>query len=148
MMSRLFPQWILFVLAATLSLGSCHRGHHGGHDLDLLTHDPWKYAKEGFDSDQEGVFDALDPRIAGCERDNMIVFHPDGTGSMQAGVIKCKVSDPDSLPFMWSFQDNDSSIYFQDQLYKVQVLNNDRFEIYADQRLGGISTRYTIIFRH
>lgn len=147
-MKRLFDDWILFVLPVSLLFGSCHRNHSLGHDLELLTHSPWKYEKAGFDSNQDGVFDALDPRIAGCERDNMIVFRPDGTGSLAEGVIKCRVSDPDSLPFMWSFQDNDSTIYFQDQYYKVQVLNSDRFEIYADQRLGGISTRYTIIFKH
>jgi hypothetical protein len=147
MMKRLFSNWILFI-SAGISLCSCHRAHSSGHDLELLTHIPWKYEKAGFGSDQSGVFNALDPRIAGCESDNMIVFRPDGTGSLDEGVIKCKVSDPDSLPFMWSFQDNDSTIYFQDQYYKVRALTDDRFEIYADQHLGGVSTRYTIIFRH
>lgn len=147
MMTRLFINWILFA-SAGFSLGSCHRVHSSGRDLELLTHIPWKYEKAGFDSNQAGVFNALDPQIAGCESDNIIVFRPDGSGSLDEGVIKCKVSDPDSLPFMWSFQDNDSTIYFQDQYYKVRALTDDRFEIYADQRFGGISTRYTIIFKH
>jgi hypothetical protein len=114
----------------------------------LLTHTPWKYEKAGFESNEDGVFDALNPQIAGCDKDVKIIFNSDGTGSLDQGLIKCKISDPASLPFVWAFQDNDSSIYFQNQYYKVRTLTNDRFEIYADQHLGGVSTRYIIIFKH
>lgn len=147
MMSRILTNWITF-LAAASSLGSCHKIPSSGHDLELLTHTPWKYEKAGFESDQDGVFDALDPQIAGYDKDVRIVFKPDGTGSLEQGLIKCKIPDPASLPFVWSFQDNDSSIYFQNQYYKVRTLTHDRLEIYADQRLGEASTRYIIIFKH
>jgi hypothetical protein len=147
MMRRIFTNRIFFLWAA-LSIGSCHGIHSSSHDVELLTHTPWKYQKAGFESNQEGVFDALDPQIAGCDKDVRIVFKPDGTGSLDQDLTKCKVSDPASLPFVWSFQDNDSSIYFQNQYYKVRTLTNDRLEIYADQRLGEASTRYIIIFRH
>jgi hypothetical protein len=146
-MRRIFTNWMLFPVAA-LSLCSCHRIHSSGQDLELLTHTPWKYEKAGFDSNQDGVFDALDPQIAGCDNDDVIIFKPDGTGSLDQGPIKCKVSDPASLPFVWSFQDNDSSFYFQNQLYRIRTLTPERFEIYADQQLGGVSTRYIIIFKH
>jgi hypothetical protein len=148
MIKRLLKNWIFFVLPASLLLSSCHPNASFGHDVDLLTRTPWKYEKAGFDSNKDGVFDALDPRIAGCENDNTIVFRPDGTGLLEEGLIKCKPADPDSLPFMWAFQDNDSTIYFQDQYYRIRALNSDRFEIYADQNMGGISTRYIIIFKH
>jgi hypothetical protein len=139
---------IISVLSASLFLACCGKNSSSGHDLELLTHTPWKYESEGFDSDDDGIFDALDPRIAGCEKDNMVIFRADGTGTLQEGSVKCRLSDPDSLPFLWSFQNNDSTIYFQDQYYKVQVLSNQRLEIYADQNLGGGSARYTIVFRH
>ncbi|MDP4150396.1 MAG: hypothetical protein Q8927_01390 [Bacteroidota bacterium] len=148
-MRTMFFHW---VVAAVVPLGlsqvSCDHRSKSGHDLELLTHSPWKYEKAGFDSDEDGVFDALDPSIAGCEVGNTVVFKPDGTGSLQSGLIKCKVSDPDSLPFIWAFSNNDSSIYFQDQYYKVRALDKDHFEIYADESLGESKTRYTIIFRH
>jgi hypothetical protein len=131
-----------------LSQASCDQRDVSGHDLELLTHSPWKYEKAGFDSDADGVFDALDPRIAGCERDNTIIFKSDGTGSLLEGAIKCKIADPDSLPLMWAFKDKDSTLYFEDQYYKVQELDDNRLEIYADQHLGGMKTRYTIIFKH
>jgi hypothetical protein len=104
--------------------------------MELLTGNPWKYEKAGFGSDDDGIFDALDPRIAGGEKNNTIVFRKDGTGFS------------DTLPFIWAFQNNDSSIYFQNQYYKVRVLSRNRFEIYADQKLGTVPTRYIIVFKH
>jgi len=104
--------------------------------MELLTGNPWKYEKAGFGSDDEGIFDALDPRISGGEKNNFIIFRRDGTGQA------------DALPFIWSFHNNDSTIYFQNQYYKVRTLSSNRLEIYADQKLGAVHTRYTIVFKH
>ncbi len=142
----------IFALSVGLSLAGCGMHSSSSRDLELLTGTPWKYEKAGFDSDDDGVFDALDPRIAGGEKDNTIIFRTDGTGSLIEGKIKGrlseKLSEAKSLPFIWSFQNNDSTIYFQDQYYKVQALTNKRLEIYADQKLGGGNTRYIIVLKH
>ena len=96
----------------------------------------------GFGSGDYGNFDALDPAIAGSEKENTIIFRKDGTGYSQHA-SKSK----DGFPFIWAFK-NDSTIYFQDQYYKVRVLSRHRLEIYADQRLGASNTRYTIVLSH
>jgi hypothetical protein len=131
-------QWTIFtlVIATGLSLTGCTNKHGDRQDVDLLTNTPWKYEKAGFDSNDDGIFDALDPRIAGSEKDNAITFCKDGTGTQN------------SLPFSWSFQKGDSVIYFQDQYYKVRTLNRHRLEIYADEKWGGVNTRYIIILKH
>ncbi|HWK06525.1 MAG TPA: hypothetical protein VNS58_22980 [Puia sp.] len=131
-----------------LSLAGCGRQDASSRDLELLTGTPWKYEKAGFDSDDDGIFDALDPRIAGGDKDNTIIFKTDGTGALVESKIKGKATEPRSLPFMWSFQNNDSTIYFEDQYYKVRALTNQRLEMYADQKLGGINTRYIIVLKH
>lgn len=148
MMSRMFSKLTILALSTTLSLAGCSRHGASAHDMELLTGTPWRYEKAGFDSDEDGVFDALDPTIAGGDTDNTIIFRTDGTGSLVEARIKDKSSEAKSLPFMWSFHNNDSTIYFQDQYYKVQALTNKRLELYADQKLGGIRTRYIIILRH
>ena len=61
---------------------------------------------------------------------------------------KSKSGNPDSLPFIWAFQNDDSVIYFQDQYYRVRLLSPRRLELYSDQRFGGVSTRYTIVLTH
>lgn len=141
------------VIATGLSVLGCAGRHGSSKDLDLLTSMPWKYEKAGFDSNDDGIFDALDPNIAGSEKDNTIIFCKDGTGfsalgpSSRLGSHALKGA-PDSLPFIWQFQNGDSSIYFQDQYYRVRKLDRQHLEIYADQKFGGQNTRYIIILRH
>jgi hypothetical protein len=131
------------LLISTLLAGSlltgCSDKNSSGKDLELLTANPWKYEKAGFDSNDDGIFDALDPRIAGSEKDNMVIFRKDGTGYSQ------QESKKDGFPFIWAFQNHDSTIYFQDQYYRVRTLTQHRLEMYADQKLGGSNTRYVIV---
>ena len=129
--------------ALTACILSCSNKNVSGKDVDLLTSTPWRYEKAGFDND-DGTFDALDPRIAGNEKDNSIIFCKGGTGYSER---KSRNGNPDSLPFIWAFQNGDSTIYFQDTYYKVRELSPNRFEMYADQHIGGTSTRYTIILK-
>lgn len=132
-------------MAGTLATG-CSDKHTSGKAVDLLTGTPWKYEKAGF-ADDDGTFDALDPRIAGTEKDNIIIFCKDGTGYSEVN-HKSPNGSPDSLPFIWALQNGDSTIYFQDTYYRIRELSPNRFEIYADQHIGGTSTRYTIVFKH
>ncbi|MES1159748.1 MAG: hypothetical protein ABUM51_03255 [Bacteroidota bacterium] len=142
----------IFALAVCLSFAGCGNQPSSSRDLELLTGTPWRYEKAGFDSDEDGVFDALDPSIDGGEKDNTIIFRRDGTGSLVEGRVKARSSEKllesRTFPFMWSFQNNDSTIYFQNQYYKVRALTKSRLEIYADQKLGGIKTRYFIVLKH
>ena len=133
------PNWTIVTLLITLgaSLIGCSSGNGSRKDLDLLTTSPWKYEKAGFDSNDDGVFDALAPSISGTEKDNTIIFCKDGTGHSAQG-----------LPFMWQFQKGDSSIYFQDRYYKVRKLDRQHLEIYADEKFAGHNTRYIIILKH
>ncbi len=127
---------VTLLIVAGLSLTGCSDKRGTQRDLDLLTSLPWKYEKAGFDSNDDGVFDALDPRIAGSEKDNTITFCKDGTGKVE------------NLPFIWAFQNGDSSIFFQDQYYRIRTLTRQRLEIYADEKFGGVNTRYIIILKH
>jgi len=144
MMSRMFKKWIIPGFAVSVFVAGCSDRVSSGKDMDVLTRSPWRYEKAGF-ADEEGSFDALDPRIAGNEKDNTIIFCKDGTGYSEF-THRSKTGNPDSLPFIWALQ-SDSVFYFQDQYYKVRVLTPRRLEIYADQKFGGVSTRYTIILK-
>jgi hypothetical protein len=134
----------ILVLVAFVFVTGCSSRGHSGKDVDLLTNRPWKYETAGFFVDEES-FDALDPRIAGNEKDNIIIFCKDGTGYSQF-THHSRPGNADSLPFIWALQ-NDSTIYFQNQYYKVRVMTSQRLEIYSDQRFGGTNTRYTIVLK-
>ena len=155
---RMISKSTIFLFIATTLAISCSNKGATKKDVDLLTATPWKYEMAGFGSGDDGIFDALDPTIAGSEKENAIIFRKDGTGCIQPTSSQPTSSQPtfsqptsrskDSYPFIWAFQNNDSTIYFQDQYYKVRVLSRHRLEIYADQRLGKSSTRYTIVLSH
>ena len=114
----------------------------------LLTNASWKYEKAGFDSNQDGYIDVLDPKIADCESDDIILFNPDGTGSFNIGGIKCDPSDPPTLPFMWSFEDKENAMYFQEQHFIIKTLSDSRLEMFTYQHSAGITTKYMIILKH
>jgi hypothetical protein len=143
----MFLKWTILTITAGILATSCSNRGASGKNLLLLTGTPWKYEKAGFDSNDDGTFDALDPRISGSEKDNIIIFCKDGTGYSQFS-HKSRSGNPDSLPFIWAFQNGDSTIYYDDRYYKIRELSPNRFEIYADQQLGGNHTRYTIVFKH
>jgi len=144
---------IITLIFAVLAVTGCSGRNGNGKDVELLTNTPWKYEKAGFDSNDDGIFDALDPRIAGSEKDNRIIFCKDGTGYSELGPnskmsSKSAKGAPESLPFIWAFQNSDSCIYFQDQYYKIRTLNKHRLEIYADEKYGNVNSRYIIILKH
>lgn len=134
--------WTILGFTVIICAAACSGRGSSGRDTELLTVSPWKYEKAGFDDDN-GSFDALNPQIAGNEKDNTIIFCKDGTGYSQFA-HRSRTGNPDSFPFIWSFS-NDSTIYFQNQYYKVRVLTSQRLEIYADQKFGASKTRYTIV---
>src|ERR1700748_3328735 len=112
-MSRMLSKQTILFFGAIVFIGCSGKGV-SGKDIDLLTNTPWKYEKAGF-GDDDGNFNALDPQIAGSEKDNTLFFRKDGTGYSEQAVLKGKQGSPDSLPFIWAFQNNDSTIYFQNQ---------------------------------
>ncbi len=142
-------KWTILILVTGLALSSCRNA--SGRDTELLTHSPWTYEKAAFNTDdnEEDVhFDALDPRIMGFVKDYTVVFRADGTGALTESNTKGKHHRIDSFPFLWSFQKKDSLLYFQDQYYRVQTLTNDHLVIYADHKLKGFNSRYTIVLKH
>ena len=140
-------KWTILSLSASFILGGC-RGT-SSHDTELLTHSPWKYEKAAFNTDDndDNRFDALDPRIIGFVKDYTVVFHADGTGTLKDTRVR-KHSGPDNLPFYWALQNNDSLLYFQDQYYRIQTLTNEHLVIYADHKMKGSHSRYTIVLKH
>jgi len=138
-----------FLLIPLFLLGlSCGKNGSRQSKSQLLTNAAWKYEKAGFDSNEDGYIDVLDPKIAGCESDDIILFNPDGTGSFNIGGMKCDPSDPPSLPFIWSFEDKGNAMFFQEQHFIIKTLSVSRLEMFAYQHFSGITTKYMIILKH
>jgi hypothetical protein len=114
----------------------------------LLTKAAWKYEMKGFDTENEGYIDLLNSRASDCEKDDITIFNPDGSGLFTTGPAKCDPSDPPSLPFTWQLENHDSSIYFEGQFFRIGTLSDSKLVIFKDEDIGGDDYRYIIAFSH
>jgi hypothetical protein len=135
-------------IVAGLVLAGCSGNGSERSRKALLTRSGWKYQKMGFESAKDGYIDVLDSHNSDCEKTDITIFNPDGSGYLQSESVKYDPSDPPSLPFRWSFENNASDIYFEEQHFKVKTLSESRLEIYQDERIGGDEIRYIIAFSH
>lgn len=54
--------------------------------------------------------------VQDCQKDNIISFSANGTGVNAEGATKCNASDPDTVPFTWSFQNNETILNISAEL--------------------------------
>ena len=138
---------VILGLASLLSQG-CRQTAVDKAKTALLTRAAWKYQKIGFDSKEDGYIDVLGSRLEDCAKDDITIFNADGSGTCQTGPLKCDPADPTALPFRWSFENHDSTLYFEEQHFKVKTLSENKLEIYNEEHLGGTNVRYIISFGH
>jgi hypothetical protein len=73
--------------------------------MQLLTQSTWKYDTAGVDLNGDGTIDAAFPAgyLQDCEKDNLLTFNNDSTGTVDEGATKCNSADPQTVDFTWSF---------------------------------------------
>ncbi len=80
---------------------------------ELLTSQSWKYDSGGVDQDRNGTVDftfASTGLLQPCILDNTGTFNANGTGIADEGATKCSVTAPQTTPFNWNFQNNETEI--------------------------------------
>jgi len=74
-------------------------------NTELLTTGTWKFSDAKVNGTSVSSF------LETCQKDNILTFLPAGTGTAGEGATKCNASDPDSNPFNWSFQTNETVLF-------------------------------------
>jgi len=106
---------VCFILA-----GSCKKNSSSPpSNMTLITQSSWKYDTAGVGSDNTGTIAfALPPgTIKDCEKDNILTFKSDGTGTQDEGPTKCDSASPQIVPFTWSFNANQTALTSSDSLF-------------------------------
>jgi hypothetical protein len=87
--------------------------------VQLMTSATWKYDTASIDSDKNGTPDQPLPAgtIENCEKDNVITFKSDSTGTLNEGTTKCDPGDPQTTSFKWWFKDNGAVLYSPDPIF-------------------------------
>ena len=85
----------------------------------LITASTWKYSEAGADNDGNGTIDIAFPAsvLDACATDNTITFKSDKTGTIDEGARKCNTTDPQSSPFTWSLNAEETQINFSTAVF-------------------------------
>lgn len=115
-MKNRFPQSLLILLIGSMCFTACSKDDDEDKEktnTDKITLAPWKYDKAMLDVNKDGTGDIpVDSELEACEKDNLITFKADNTGTIDEGPTKCNSSDPQSLGFTWAFKNNETVINF------------------------------------
>jgi hypothetical protein len=149
-------QWALVVLFS-LWLMACNKDDKGPTKTEMLTSTTWKYDNGGIDQNHDGTVDFTFEQtgvVQPCMLDNTGKFNADGTGMTDEGSTKCTVNAPQTLPFNWSFANNEAALNISGTglfglggQFKVNTLTETQLGISKDTTVtvSGLTMTVTLI---
>lgn len=104
----------LLAFASTVVIGACSKKTEEVTKMVLLTTSSWKFSEAGIDTNSDGKIDQAFPTgtLTNCETDFILTFKSDKTGILDEGPTKCVASDPQSTPFTWELNADNTEINF------------------------------------
>ncbi len=78
---------------------------------ELLVLGTWKF--KGATSGGSDISGALQA----CQKDNIMTFFTNGTGSVDEGPTKCNAGDPQTNPFSWNFASGETILHVSATLF-------------------------------
>lgn len=78
---------------------------------ELIASGTWK-----FQSATVSGFDVSGLRPI-CEKDNLLTFQTNGSGTLDEGLTKCDNADPQSTTFSWNFTSNETVLHVSTVLF-------------------------------
>jgi hypothetical protein len=112
--------------------------------VQLLTQKPWKLSIAGFDDNQNGALDPGENILTECQKDNVYVFNPNGTGSIDDVVLVC--TPPVTTNFTWQLRNNDTKLEISFEEYTVDKLSEN--ELVLRHAIPGLVSDFVLIYRH
>lgn len=90
-----------------------------------------------------------------CQKDNIYTFNADGSGSGDEGTLKCNAGDPQTAPFTWNFQTNETILFISTTLYtsgsnQFNIISISETSLVVEQfvNLLNIPAAVTFTFAH
>jgi hypothetical protein len=119
----------------------------------LVSQQSWKFNDAGVDQDKNGTIDTdISGFVSACLKDNIVSFASNGSGTSDEGATKCNSSDPQTVPFTWSFASNETMINITGNAiagkggqYKIATLNSTQFSLSKDTTITGFGATTIIV---
>ena len=149
--TALYSGIILFLTCAFIvacKKNSDSNNSNGKTKTELISSSTWKFdnAKIGT-TDISGYFDD-------CEKDNTVTFVSNGTGTAEEGATKCDDSDPQTTPFNWNFENNETTIHTTTPLFPgtgdftINTLSATQLAVARDTVILGTTQSIVITLKH
>jgi hypothetical protein len=78
---------------------------------ELISQQTWKFSNATVGGSD------VSAALQTCQKDNIMTFVAAGTGSVDEGPTKCNSSDPQTNPFTWNFQSNETILFISTPLF-------------------------------
>jgi hypothetical protein len=123
----------------------------------ILAEQSWKFNNAGLDPDKNGSIDAdVSDQIPACLKDNTVSFSSNGNGIVDEGTTKCNTTDPQTVPFTWSFTSNETLININGNAiagkggqYKVVALSSTQLSLSKDTTVAPLgATTFLVNLKH
>ncbi|MGC4037359.1 MAG: lipocalin family protein [Chitinophagaceae bacterium] len=147
----LYPALIIFSGACVFfacKKDSTNNNTSGKTKTQLITSSTWRFDNAKLAGvDVSGAFDD-------CEKDNTVTFVSNGTGTVDEGATKCDAADPQTVPFDWTFENNESSIHTTTPLFpgtsdfKINSLSETQLAVAKDTVILGTTQTFVVTFKH
>jgi hypothetical protein len=138
---------VLLLLGTAIGLFSCRKETPAGFNTRLLTEKSWSYDEFGIDQNLDGNIDVPN-NFQTCALDDLVKFNEGGTGSLDQGGDLCYPEFPQSQPFEWSLQNNDTQIEYGGALHTILALDENQLAIYTEENSGSGTVRHILIYKH
>jgi hypothetical protein len=152
---------LFFLAVFSLGFFSCKKNDSnpsgGTTKTTLVSQQSWKFDNAGLDPDKNGTIDLdISGQIPVYITDNTISFTSAGSGSVDEGTTKNNLTDPQTIPFTWSFASNETLININGAAiagkggqYKIVTLSSTKFTLSKDTTVPLIgATAFIVNLKH
>lgn len=116
---------------------------------ELITTATWK-----FGAATVGGTD-VSSQLQACQKDNVMTFVSDGSGTLDEGLTKCNSGDPQSTSITWNFATNETVLHINTVLFaggsndfNIVALNESQLVLSQTITVGGVPQNVVVTFLH
>jgi hypothetical protein len=145
-----FSTYFLAAISAIFFLSACKKDKDQTPpptpktNSELITQASWKFNKA-----MMGSFD-VSGGLQTCQKDNILTFQANGSGSIDEGTSKCDVADPQTTPFTWNFTNSEavlhvSAVFFTGGNNDFNVVELTETKLVGSQVINGQTVTVTFV---
>jgi hypothetical protein len=127
-------------------------------NTEMISEGSWKYESGGADMNRDGTIDVSFESVGAipaCRLDNTATFSANGSGIADEGATRCNTSDPQTLPFIWNFSNNETKlnitgpgVFGISGQFNLVALSRTRMTLSKDTTISSINASVIVNLKH